>query len=210
MFSIFQRSGNWKDFLRNSPVTSAIILINTLFFIVTVVVQKGINFSPTNLSMLGAIDGSLTSDPSELWRIFTAAFLHGDLMHYLSNMIIGVLTLSSALERILGSKKFTLVYFGSLILAGLAVVYFSDPGDVTIGASGAIFGVFGCLLWLSIYRKDLMSIRDAQSIRALIAINIIFTFLSPGISVPGHVGGIIAGFLLSFVIVRRNMFKVMH
>lgn len=207
MFSIFQRSGDWKSFYKNSPVTSYILVINTLFLIYTLI--SG-GFNANNLVDIGAIYPPYMNEISDYWRILTAAFLHGSIIHFLSNMIIGVLTLSSALERLIGSKKFSFIYFGSMILSGLVVVFLSESNAVTIGASGAIFGVLGSLLYITLYRKDMMSPRDTQSIRSLIAINIIFTLLAPGISIWGHVGGIVAGLLLSFIVIKRNIFKVLH
>ncbi|AIO18631.1 Rhomboid protease GluP [Candidatus Izimaplasma bacterium HR1] len=207
MFSVFQRSGDWRQFYKNAPVTSVIIILNTLFLIVTLVTG---GFSPNDLIEIGAIYKPVMTEVSDYWRIITAAFLHGGIIHFLGNMIIGVLTLSSALERLIGSKKFSIIYFGSLIISGLVVVFFSEVNAVTIGASGAIFGVLGSLLYITFYRRDMLSPRDTQSIRSLILINIVFTFLSAGISIWGHVGGILAGFLLSFLVIRRNIFKVLH
>lgn len=206
MFSIFQRSGDWKSFYKNAPVTSIILLINTAFLIVTLVTG---GFNGNNLVDLGAIFPPYMTEITDYWRIITAAFLHGSMLHFLSNMIIGVLTLSSALERLIGSKKFSFIYFGSMILSGLMVVLLGDQ-VVTIGASGAIFGVLGSLLYITLYRKDMMSPRDMQSIRSLIIINVIFTLLAPGISIWGHAGGLVSGLLLSFLIIKRNIFKVLH
>lgn len=207
MFSIFQRSGDWRAFYKNAPVTSIILLVNTAFLIFTLI--SG-GFSANNLVDIGAIYTPLMTGVGDYWRIITAGFLHGSILHFLSNMIIGVLTLSSALERLIGSKKFSFIYFGSMILSGLLVIFLSESNAVTIGASGAIFGVLGSLLYITLYRKDMLSARDGQSIRMLIVINIIFTLLAPGISVWGHAGGLIAGLLLSFLVIKRNIFRVMH
>lgn len=205
MGSIFRRNGDWKNFYKNSPVTSIIIVINTIYFIVILITG---GFGVMHLQELGAIYNQGVIDNQEWWRVITAAFMHGGVLHYLGNVIIGLLTLSSALERLIGSKKFTFIYFGSLIISGLAVVYLSDTGATTIGASGAIFGVLGSLLFITFYRRDMINHQDIQSIRSLIVINILFTFLASGISISGHVSGILAGFLLSFLIIRRNIFKV--
>lgn len=207
MYSIFQRTGDWRSFYKNAPVTSVILLLNTLFLLIIMITG---GFDSKNLYDLGGIFPALMTDVTDYWRIFTAAFLHGGFIHYLSNMIIGVLTLSSALERLVGSKKFSFIYFGSLVISGIIVVQFGTQNGVTIGASGAIFGVLGSLLWITLYRKDMISLRDAQSIRMLIIVNIVFTFLSSDISVSGHVGGILAGFLLSFLVIKRNTFRVLH
>ena len=207
MLSIFRRSGDWKTFYKNSPVTSIIIILNTIYLIV--ILTTG-GFGVSNLFDLGAIYKAAVIDDQEWWRIITAGFMHGGLLHFLGNMVIGVLTLSSALERMIGSKKFSFIYFGSLVLSGLVVVFFGSSNAVTIGASGAIFGVLGSLLFITFYRRDMVTPQDILSIRSLIFINIVFTFLSSGISISGHVGGIVVGFLLSFLIIRRNIFKVMH
>ncbi len=207
MFSIFTRSGDWKSFYKDAPVTSIIILLNTIFLLVTIVAG---GFNTTNLINLGAIYRELIYGTTGWWRILTAAFLHGGIIHFLSNAIIGLLTLSSALERMIGSKKFAFIYFGSLVLSGITVVVLSTPYAVTIGASGAIFGVLGSLLYITFFRRDMLSPKDIQSIRALIFINIIVTFAASNISVAGHVGGILSGFLLSFLVIRRNVFKVYH
>ncbi len=206
MYSVFTRRGDWKTFYKNSPVTSILIIINTLMLIV--VLTTG-GFDNYNLVDLGGILPSLVID-GEYWRIITAAFLHGSIIHFASNIIIGLLTLSSALERMIGSKKFSFIYFGSMIISGVAVVLLSNANTVTIGASGAIFGALGSLLYITLYRKDMITQQDSQSIWGLIAINIIFTFMASGISISGHVAGIASGFLLSYVVIRRNVFKVLH
>ncbi len=201
MFSVFTRSGDWKTFYKNAPVTSILIIINTVMLVFTMVTG---GFDAEHLAEIGGIYYTYVIDNNEWWRIITAAFLHGGIVHYLSNMIIGLLTLSSALERLIGSKKFSIVYFGSLILSGLATVFFSNQYTVTIGASGAIFGALGCLLFITFYKRDMLSPQDIQSIRGLIFVNIIFTFLGGNISIPGHIGGIVSGFLLSFLILKKD------
>jgi rhomboid protease GluP len=206
MYSVFTRRGDWKSFYKNSPVTSVLIIINTLMLVVVLLTG---GFGNYNLVSLGGILPSLVKD-GEYWRIITAAFLHGSVIHFASNIIIGLLTLSSALERMIGSKKFSFIYFGSMLISGIAVVLLSDLNVVTIGASGAIFGALGSLLYITLYRKDMVTHQDAQSIWGLIAINIVFTLIASGISISGHVGGIVSGFLLSYIIIRRNVFKVLH
>lgn len=206
MNSIFMRNGDFKTFFKTAPVTSVIIIINTLMLLITLITG---GFGVYNLVELGALAPILIKN-GDYWRIITSAFLHGSVIHYLGNIVIGLLSLSSALERMIGSKKFTFIYFGSMILSGIAVTAFSVSNVITVGASGAIFGSLGCLLYIILYRKDLITQRDAQSITSLIVINIIFTFVYPSISIYGHLGGIIGGFLLSFLVIRRNVYKVIN
>jgi len=196
--SIFIREGNLKDFYRKAPVTSFIIIIITIFFIATIL--SG-GFTGLNLVRLGGLYPPFVKE-GEYYRLLTTMFLHGSELHFLSNVIIGLFVLSSALERLIGSKKFILVYFLSGMASSILITFLSD--DLTIGASGAIYGVLGSLLYITIYRRDLINVRDIQSIRGLIMINIVFTFLMPGISIIGHIGGIVCGYLLSFLLIREK------
>ena len=201
MKSVFRRDGDLKQFWKTSPITSVIIILNTLLFIVTIL--SG-GFGTDNLDRLGglSVDGILDG---EYYRFLMSAFLHGGVMHYISNTIIGLVVLSSGLERVIGSKKFSIIYFSSLILSAVVVFvysYIAQPDALTIGASGAIFGVLGCLLYLTINRSELLYPQEIQSIRMLVIIQMVFTLFSDNISIPGHIGGIAAGFLLGFVVLK--------
>ena len=95
-----------------------------------------------------------------------------------------------------------MIYFISGLGAGLLVTFTSTA--LTIGASGAIFGALGSLLYISVYRQDLMSKPERQWIWQLIVINLIFTFLWGNISIPGHVGGLASGYLISYLFIPRK------
>jgi len=197
--SIFVRDGDLKQYFKNAPVTSILIILNLLMLLITVFTG---GFGILNLLRLGALWAPLVKD-GEYYRLLTSMFLHGNFTHFLANAIIGLYVLSSALERMIGSKKFALIYFISGLGAGLLVTFTSN--HVTIGASGAIFGALGSLLFIGIYRRDLMSEQDFKSIKALVIINIVFTFISSNISISGHIGGIATGFLISYIIVKQQM-----
>lgn len=213
--SVFVREGDLKDYYRQAPVTSIVLLFN-IFMLLVIFVTGG--FTNFNLFRLGAIYAPAIK-AGEYWRLFMGMFLHGSFFHFLGNAIIGLYVLSSALERVIGSKKFALIYFLSGLGSGLLVTFnfeilsiflsgtdyianYYDP--ITIGASGAIFGALGSLLYIGIYRRDLMNEQDIKSIQGLVVINIIFTFLIANISIGGHLGGIITGFLLSFFVISRT------
>ena len=197
--SLFNREGTFKDYFKKAPVTSTILIINLIMLIIVAITG---GFNPYNLLRLGALWSPLVIENNEWWRIITSMFLHGSFSHFLGNAVIGLYVLSGALERIIGSKKFFFIYFLSGIGAGLLVVFTSNA--LTIGASGAIFGALGSLLYIGIYRKDLMSVRDFQSIKGLVIFNIVFTFFGPNISVAGHIGGIVTGFLLSYLFIKNS------
>lgn len=204
MTSIFNRDGGFEKFFKTSPVSTVIIILNTIMFLVVLVMG---GFSIANLDTLGGL--TLRGiENGEYYRFIMSGFLHGGVMHFFSNMIIGVIVLSSGLERIIKSKKFALIYFASLILSATSV-YFVDSlqnsySNITIGASGAIFGVLGCLLFIAINRKDLILESDLQSIYMLVGIQVVFTFINSGVSITGHISGIIFGFLISFIIIGKH------
>ena len=205
MKSVFRRNGDYKEFWKTSPVTSIIIILNTLLFLVTII--SG-GFATSNLDRLGglSVDGILAG---EYYRFLTSAFFHGSVMHYISNTIIGLVVLSSGLERVIGKNKFAIIYFSSLILSAVIVYYYSylfQPDTLTIGASGAIFGVLGSLLYLTVNRKELLFPQEIKSIRMLVIIQIFFTLVSANISIPGHIGGFAAGFLISYLVIKKDNF----
>ena len=92
----------------------------------------------------GALIPVLVLQDGQWWRIISGAFLHGGLLHIGVNML-SLWFLGRFIESALGPWRMLLVYMVSLIASGLGVVYFSDPQIATVGASGAIFGLFGAL-----------------------------------------------------------------
>ncbi len=197
--SIFVRDGDLKDFFKHAPITSIILIIISVFLLATMMLG---GFTISNLIRLGGLYPPLVLYEGEYYRLLTTMFLHGSIIHFFANAVIGLFVLSSALERLIGSKKFALIYFISGIGSSLLITYTSI--NVTIGASGAIYGALGSLLYITIYRRDLIDVRDIQSIRGLIFINIIFTFMIPGISIIGHIGGIVIGYLLSYLLISKK------
>jgi membrane associated rhomboid family serine protease len=123
----------------------------------------------------------------EWYRLATSAFLHADVMHILFNMW-ALWVVGPALERWLGRPRYLVAYALSA-LGGSVLVYLLTPINVpTLGASGAIFGLFGATLALS--RKLNFNV---SWIVGLIVINLAITFVVPGISWQGHVGGLLTG-----------------
>lgn len=202
--SIFSSYGSLKDFYKKSPVTT-ILILSVLSMVIVTYLRGG--FNTGNLLSLGALDPVLVKN-GEYYRLFTVMFLHGSMEHFLSNTVIGLFVLSGTLERLIKPFKFAVLYIVAGLGASLFIVFSSNEinagWDVTVGASGAIFAVLGCLLYISIFRHDLIHKAERKSIFALIAIQMVFTFVTPMISIPGHVGGLISGFLLSFLIISRK------
>jgi membrane associated rhomboid family serine protease len=134
------------------------------------------------------------------WRIFTSAFLHADLMHIAFNMF-ALYQVGSFVEMIYGTPRMAIIYTIAALGGGLAVVYFAS--DVpTIGASGAIFGLFGALAVAGL-RLGQRGRSILQQSTGIIVINLIISFF-PGsnISYQDHIGGLIAGTVCGLLLFR--------
>lgn len=129
----------------------------------------------------------------EWWRLITSAFLHapGSIFHILFNMW-ALFVLGPSLEALLGRLRFAALY-GLSALGGSALILLSGPPDVpSIGASGAIFGLFGATFVVA-KRLNL----DTRWIVGLLAINLVITFTIPAISWQAHVGGLVTGLVVA-------------
>ncbi len=110
------------------------------------------------------------------------------------------------IEVIMGTKSTVIVYAISLLASSLAVAYFAGPLEVTVGASGAIFGLFGALFAVG-FKLGPAGMRLVRANLGILALNLIFTFAVPGISRWGHVGGLAVGFVVAFAIFDKPAFR---
>jgi membrane associated rhomboid family serine protease len=141
-----------------------------------------------------ALFGPSVAD-GEVYRLLTAGFLHSGLFHLLVNMF-SLWVLGTMLEPGIGRLRFVLIYLVSL-LAGSFGALIVSPHAVTVGASGAIFGLLGA--GVVILRNR--GIDPMQSGLPLwIGINLVFSFAVPGISIGGHIGGLIGGALAALIL----------
>jgi len=124
------------------------------------------------------------------WRLLTAAFLHTGLLHIALNMVV-LAVLGPPLEQLLGWRRFVPLYLLSAVGGSVAVFALQGAGQSALGASGAIYGLFGAY-YLIARRLRL----DTSSIVGTIAINLVLSVVIPGISLVGHVGGLLTGALV--------------
>jgi membrane associated rhomboid family serine protease len=133
------------------------------------------------------------------WRIYTAALLHGSLTHILFNMW-ALWVVGPQVERGVGTLPFISVYLASAGVGGAVAYYFGGPTDFAVGASGAIFGLFGVWLSWAVHRRNTAYGRAVlNQLLFLLLINAAIPFLFPGISWQAHLGGLIAGWAIAEV-----------
>ncbi|MFW5913826.1 MAG: rhomboid family intramembrane serine protease [Bacillota bacterium] len=194
---IFDANKRVQGFPATNPVSTLLIVAVTIMFMITLL--SG-GFSSRNLLELGALYEPLVIEGGQWSRLFSVMFLHGSVLHYIFNTLFGLYIIGGALERLIGPIKYLIVYFASGILSSLTIVavyFLSGEPVLTVGASGAIYGVLGAFLYLVVNHKEWFDPRDIQGIKGLIFINVVFTFLGANISVAGHIGGLIAGYAIA-------------
>lgn len=179
------------------PATYVLIGLNVVAFIAELVGGG----SATSLSRGGSLinDGGLNAGAidvaGEWWRVVTAGFLHAGAIHLLFNMF-AVYVLGSLLEPAVGTARFVAIYFVSLF-AGSCGALIVDPNELTVGASGAVFGLMSAAFIMARHR----GVEEiASQIGLFVVINLVFTFSVSTISVGGHVGGLIGGAIAALVV----------
>lgn len=173
-------------------VTTVLISICIFVFFVTYINSKG-NLSASYLLSVGATYGPLIKmGGARIIRLLTGTFLHGSILHLLFNMY-ALYIIGSQLENYVGKAKFLGIYLISAISGSLLSCIMNN--GVSVGASGAIFGLLGALLYFGYhYRLYLGSVLKNQII-PLIVINLLLGFAVSGIDNAAHIGGLVGGYL---------------
>ncbi len=196
---------------RNASVTMALLVIMGAVFLLEVAAggAGSLMNGPSNLKLinLGGSIGVTQMPGGELvgiatgqyWRLFTAMFLHAGLIHIAFNAY-ALWIFGTIVEQELGHVRFALIFFTTGLFASAASYAFGPYYAVGVGASGAIFGVFGAFVAYN-YRRRHLAIAAARlrSALALVAINMLIAFTIPAIDWRAHVGGFIAGLAAGFV-----------
>jgi membrane associated rhomboid family serine protease len=196
-----------RNTARHPEVTFALIAINVAAFLAEG--NLSIGGQPTDSVYLkGALLGNFPGLPGQgvaydqWWRIITGGFLHENLLHIAFNMYI-LYILGQMLEPLLGRFKFGLLYFVSLLAGSLGALIVT-PHSLTVGASGAVFGLMGA----AAVEMRARQIPIFQSgVGGLILINLVISFTLPGISWGGHIGGLIGGTLAAIALQLGSRYR---
>ncbi len=135
----------------------------------------------------------------EFYRLLTCMFVHADIMHILFNMI-ALYSIGPVVERYYGKSKFLLIYLVSGLLGSIFSGVFMTADSISIGASGAIFGLLGSICYFTYYYRATLQGILRGSIMPVIIINLVIGFLSSSIDLSAHIGGLIGGILISMAI----------
>jgi rhomboid protease GluP len=138
------------------------------------------------------------SATNQWYRLVTVALTHGGLLHLGFNMY-ALLVLGNPIEEAYGKNKFLIVFFASLIAGSLTSAYFASIYSASVGASGAVFGLFGAMV---VVGKRIGA--DIRSIVVIIGLNFIFGFALGGVDWRAHLGGLIGGYVTSLLVLKNR------
>ncbi len=181
---------------RGFSLTNALVVVNVIAYVW--LVSTGGLSSNRALFDHGALLGAACLQNGQWWRIVSGAFLHGGITHIAFNMF-ALWQVGNVVEQIYGKARFAVLYILAMFGAGCAVVFLA-PSDLTVGASGAIFGLFGALVAVGIRVGGERGRGLVMQVLPVVVINLVLTFTIPNISAAGHVGGLITGFLAGLVL----------
>lgn len=186
-------------------INNILIAVNIIVFII--LESLGDTDNAVFLYTHGGVSPHTVIQGNEYYRYITSMFVHSGLSHIFNNMLL-LFFIGDNLERAMGQVKYIILYFGSGLIAGIgSQVYYYLCGNnyvVCVGASGAIFGVLGALVWVLIVNKGRLEDLSLGRMIIYLILSIGMGFNSPGISQAAHIAGLIGGFLLAMILYRRR------
>ena len=135
---------------------------------------------------------------NQWYRLLTVALTHGGLLHLGFNMY-ALLVLGNPIEEAFGKNKFLIIFFASLLTGSLTSAYFASIYSASVGASGAVFGLFGAMI---VVGKRIGA--DIRSIVVIIGLNFVFGFALGGVDWRAHLGGLIGGYVTSQIVLNKR------
>ncbi|NFR88083.1 MULTISPECIES: rhomboid family intramembrane serine protease [unclassified Clostridium] len=192
-----------NKFSKNKKITLILIAINVVIFLLTAFISG--NILSININVLinfGAKYNPLIYQ-GEIWRLITCAFLHGGITHLLFNMY-ALYILGPQVEKIFGIKKYLSIYFISAITSSLLGVVLNE-NSVSVGASGAIFGLLGAILAFSIKERHKVEKEYILNLIGIIILNLIIGFNISNIDNLGHIGGFIGGLIMGRILIIKKI-----
>ena len=180
---------------KKPTVTYTLIIINILVFLAMYLFGNG---SEDNLTLLafGANNRTLVLGFHEYYRLLTSSFIHIGILHLFVNMY-SLWVIGSQIENFFGKIKYLIIYLGSAFFGSLLSICFSN--SISAGASGAIFGLLGAMLYFGHHYRLYLGNALYSQIIPVIILNLALGFFTPGIDNACHIGGLIGGIFIAMV-----------
>ena len=194
-----------------TPINTILVLVNVIVFVILSFLGD-IN-NPEFMVAHGVMDWTDIVEKGQYYRLFTSMFLHFGADHLLQNMLI-LLVIGCRLERITGKLQYLIIYVGSGLAGAVASLMFTlaaEPNTVSAGASGAIFGVMGGLLFnilIDVIQKKRHRVEEIglTGMIFMVCSALSYGFFSTGVDNAAHIGGLIGGFVLTMIIQSISYF----
>jgi membrane associated rhomboid family serine protease len=195
-------------------VTKALIAANVLIYFINLAQGASLTENSGELFFDWALIGQATVFPSgeqigvaegEWWRLITSAFLHGSILHLGFNMLM-LYWIGGPIEEAIGRARFLILYLVSGLAGAAGALLFTDANSITVGASGAIFGLLGAAL---VFERQRTMVLGGSAL-SIIVVNLVLTFAVPNISIGGHIGGLIGGALGGLALSRFGRAHVVY
>ncbi|WP_062106604.1 rhomboid family intramembrane serine protease [Bacillus niameyensis] len=193
---MFVRTESFKQFLKFYPIISVIIAIHIILFSMI-----HLPIFPGRAIFESLVGVNFLITEGEYWRLVTPIFVHIAFAHLLFNSF-SLILFGPALEKALGKLMFIVVYLACGIGANIATLLVHPPNYSHIGASGAIFGLFGVYLAVILFKKEYMPIQGKQVILPIAVISIVMTFFTSNVNIAGHIFGLISGLLIGRILLH--------
>ena len=187
--------------LKDYQATAVILTINIFMYLWSAASTEILNW--------GALTWMHAFKQGELYRLVTRNFLHNGFDHLFNNMIVFVL-IGSRLEPIFGRARYVALYMGAGLCGSIvSAVYYMNMGEMvaSVGASGAIFGLIGAMLWILIKNRGYQKEFYGGGVALMIAGSLYHGFSTMGVDNAAHIGGCIGGFLLAILLYRQDRGK---
>ena len=186
-------------------VTKALVAANVAVFLLNLAQGASLARNGGSLFVDGAligrgqlIDGTFVGvAEGQWWRLLTSTFLHGNLIHLGMNMVM-LWWIGGPMEEAIGRARFLALYLVSGLAGSAGALILSDASQISVGASGAIFGILGAALVFERQRNYVLG----GSALSIVLLNLVFTFAVPNISIGGHLGGLAGGALGALALSR--------
>jgi len=185
---------------RRVPVVTVLLLVVLWIVFALESVQKGGSDNATVLFRFGATTSATLSD-HELWRLVASIFVHRGLAHIAVNALV-LLVVGSIAETLYGRLRYLALYLAAGVGGAVTTVLVSAPGDIGVGASGALYGLAGAIIVGTWTRRDVLSRETARDLRLLLVVIVpasLLAGLALHMSIAAHIGGVVTGIVLALV-----------
>jgi len=194
---------HYLEKFKEYPLTYTLMGISIIVFLIASI---NINWEET-LYMSGVLHGYSVVVKGEYYRLFTSIFLHADAMHIVMNML-SLYIVGTMVEKLFSSLSYVSIYFVSALFGSFASIYMHLGGQA-VGASGAIFGLFGALAGFAFVHRNTMRnqfISFMKNFGMILLINLVIGLVVPSIDMSAHIGGLVAGLIGGMMIAKNPKF----